>query len=333
MLWRSSDRVGTLLRSLVADLPAALRAIVRWFCLAIRREANLGADQCNTLNSPVVLVPDPLIYDQYYLMGLGLPVTWDNPDIFIFRGGVPVAPSDLEADTTYQVVARVWNNSTAAPVAGLPVAFSYLSFGIGTVSHPIGQTAVNLGVKGGPDQPAFAFMSWTTPAVAGHYCIQANLKPASDANWNNNLGQENTHVAAAQSPAIASFALRNDTDRRQRYEFRADAYGLVALAPCPPGDGTTGIATGASLRARLAALSGQPSGQPVPLPAGWQVTLDPASPELAPDEEIAVQATVEPPIGFTGTQAVNIHAFRTQAGWATAPAILAGGLTVNVSST
>ena len=45
-----------------------------------------------------------------------------------------------------------------------------------------------------------------------------------------------------------------------------------------------------------------------------------------------MQATVDPPAGFTGAQAINVHAFRTQAGWAAAPAILAGGLTLNVSA-
>jgi hypothetical protein len=112
-------------------------------------------------------VPDPLIYDQYYLMSLGLPISWENPDISIWLGGAPVAPSGLESDTTYEVVARIWNNSIDAPIAGLQVVFSYLSFGVGTQSNPIGQTTVNLGVKGGPDQPAFAFMPWTTGTRAG----------------------------------------------------------------------------------------------------------------------------------------------------------------------
>jgi hypothetical protein len=318
-----------ILRGLTAGLPAALRALARWLCRAIRRQGNSGTDQCATLNSPVVLLPDPLIYDQYYLMSLGLPVTWDNPDIFIFSGGAPVSPSDLQAGTTYDVVARIWNNSAAAPVADLGVAFSYLSFGIGTVSHPIGQTVVNLDVKGGPGQPAFAFMSWTTPSVPGHYCIQVLLEPASDANWGNNLGQENTQVAAAQSPAVTTFALRNDTGQRQRYELRVDAYSLPPQPPCPAAGGPPGPV---SLPERLAQLSRQHAGEPVPLPAGWQVTLDPGSPELEAAEEITVQVTAQPPAGFTGTQAINVNAFRAQSGWDAAPVIAAGGLTLNVSA-
>ena len=32
-----------------------------------------------------------MIYDQYYLTGLGLAVTWDNPDIQLYLNGSPVS--------------------------------------------------------------------------------------------------------------------------------------------------------------------------------------------------------------------------------------------------
>lgn len=321
-----------MLRGLIVGLPAALRALLRRLCSIHCRQIRPGTDQCNTLNSPVVRIPDPLIYDQYYLMSLGLPITWDNPDISIWLGGAPVSPSSLEADTTYTVVARIWNNSLDAPIAGLPVIFSYLSFGIGTQSHPIGQTKVNLGVKGGPDQPAFASMAWTTPAVAGHYCIQVKLDPASDANWNNNLGQENTHVAATSSPAVSSFDLRNDTDQRQTYEFRVDSFTLGALPPCPPPQGAGTVPQQVNLLSRLAYLATQPGGRPTPLPAGWQVTIAPEHPQLAASEEVSVQITIEPPAGFSGSQVVNIHAFRTELDGRAVGPILAGGVTYTVNA-
>jgi hypothetical protein len=320
------------LRALIRDFPAALRAVVRRLCAFIHRRIRPRGKHCDTLNSPVVRLPDPLIYDQYYLMSLGLPITWDNPDISIWQGGIPVAPSDLEADTTYTVVARIWNNSLYAPIAGLPVLFSYLSFGVGTVAHPIGHTTVNLGVKGGPDQPAFASMAWTTPAVAGHYCIQVRLEPAADANWNNNLGQENTHVAAAHSPALANFDLRNDTDRAQRYEFRADAYTLGPLPPCPPSSAPGQGQTPAGLPARLAYLSTQPQGRARPLPSGWQVTLTPERPQLSASEQISVQVTIEPPAGFSGSQVINVHAFRAAVDGSAIGPVLAGGMTYTVST-
>ena len=103
--------------------------------------------------------PDPLIYDQYFLMSLGLAVTWDNPDIELRRGDVLVSSSEILPDTDYEIVARIWNGSTDAPIVNLPVYFSYLEFGIGTIAHKIDggrPTYVDLGVKGGPDCPAFA---------------------------------------------------------------------------------------------------------------------------------------------------------------------------------
>jgi hypothetical protein len=268
-----------------------------------------------------------MIYDQYYLMSLGLPVSWTNPDIAIFQNGVEVSPSDLTAATTYQVVARIWNGSTDAPVAGLPLSFSYLSFGIGTQSNPIGETAVNLGVLGGPDQPAFATMDWTTPATPGHYCIQVLLMPASDSNWSNNLGQENTHVALAQSPASTSFQLRNDTRLPQRYRFQADGYTIPELPPCPP----ELVSIKPDLASRVAAVQQSAAGTEVPLPEGWSVIIDPQTPTLDPAEEITVNVTIEPPDTFAGTEVVNIHAFRIPARQHNGVPVLAGGVTFNVT--
>ena len=93
-------------------------------------------------------------------MSQGLVVTWDNPDIALYRNGALVPSSQLASDTEYEIVARIWNNSTDAPVAMLPVVFSYLSFGIATLSHPIGSDTVNLGVKGGQNHPAFGHVKW-----------------------------------------------------------------------------------------------------------------------------------------------------------------------------
>lgn len=299
-----------ILHGIIFGLCTSLHAVCKWIHLLITGKLAIGAGQCNTLHSPVVIVPDPLIYDQYYLSSLGLPISWDNPDISIWQNGVQVSPSDLTANTTYQVVARIWNNSTAAPVAALRVVFSYLSFGIGTQSHPISQTTVNLGVKGGPNQPAFATVAWTTPTVPGHYCIQVSLEPASDANWSNNLGQENTQVAMAHSAAVSTFELRNNTDERQAYEFRLDAFQIAEPPPCPPSQNGTFRPELVTLPARLGSLSTQPGLQPTPLPPEWQVTIMPARPVLAPKEQITVQVAIEPPASFAGMQTVNIHAFQ-----------------------
>ena len=170
-------------------------------------------------------------------MSLGLPVTWDNPDIYIYDGTTLVDPHDLHANTTYTVVARIWNNSPDVPVINLGVIFSFLSFGMGTQSNPVGSTAVDLAAKGLPGCPAFAYMSWTTPAALGHYCLQVLLEPPDDTNWLNNLGQRNTDVAQPQSPAVFTFAVGNHIAPRTRnVRFKVDAYTIpLPCARAAPG--------------------------------------------------------------------------------------------------
>src|SRR5919109_274282 len=133
-------------------------------------------------------------------MKLGLAVTWDNPDIELRRGGIAVPSSSTDPDTDYEIVARIWNGSTNAPIARMPIEFSYLDFGMGAISRKIGTTKVDLGVKGGPGCPAFAVMPWHTPATPGHYCIQVQFAWIDDANPLNNLGQENLVIGYAHSP-------------------------------------------------------------------------------------------------------------------------------------
>ena len=127
-----------------------------------RYEASSSPD-CQHVPPHLHPQPDPMIYSQQYLMSQGLAVTWQNPDVAIFQGGVPVDPDSLTPNTVYEVVARVWNTSTNAAAIQMPVRFSYLSFGIGTKDNPIGTTKVNLGARGAPDCPTFAYISWTTP--------------------------------------------------------------------------------------------------------------------------------------------------------------------------
>lgn len=308
-------------------LIALCRGLIALLCNRPRRRSTSNRDQagnagpCAPLNSPVLVHPDPLIYDQYYLARLGLAVTWDNPDIQLFHQGTPVSSSELTPATEYQVVARIWNGATDAPVAALPVEFSYLSFGVGAASHPIGWTTVDLGVKGGPNHPAFAVHSWTTPATPGHYCIQALLHPFDDANWDNNLGQENTQVGYAHSPANFTFTLRNDGTVRRSYTFDVDAYHLTPPAPCPPpahNQRRRKVASPGTIPVPSAHKKGQDA-----LPDNWRVSLDPAQPDLDVGEEITVHVTVDPPPDFTGEQKVNINAF--------SQGVLAGGVTLVVA--
>lgn len=267
---------------------------------------------CIPINNPAFVRPDPMIYDQYYLTSLGLAVTWDNPDIQLYLNGAPVDSNQLLAGTTYEVVAQIWNNSTDAPVVGMPVAFSFLEFGVGTTSVPIGSTQVDLGVKGGPNCPTYATMPWTTPTTPGHYCIQVLLQPADDTNPQNNLGQENTNVGTAHSPAVFTFTLRNNTEKQQTYNFALDAYVPGTPDPC----GATNSAKDRSARIARHRRGMQP------VPPGWQITMVPQTPTLDPDQSTVITVTAAPPAGFTGNQVVNVNAFHSSG--------LAGGVTLTV---
>jgi hypothetical protein len=291
-----------------------LCAAIRRICEQSRGEKIKPRQRCIPINNPAFVQPDPLIYDQYYLTSLGLAVTWDNPDIQLYLNGAPVSSSLLQPATTYEIVAQIWNNSTDAPVAALPVSFSYLEFGVGTVSIPIGSTTVNLGVKGSSKCPAYATMPWTTPAIPGHYCLQALLEPFDDSNFNNNLGQENTNVGTAQSPAVFTLTLRNDTRRTQSYRFEVDAYNPGTPDPC---EGTT-----IDAKTRNARLARHRRGSQ-PLPAGWQVKIEPEGPSLAPGQSIPLTVTATPPAGLTGNQPLNVNAFHAGG--------IAGGVTLTVN--
>ena len=68
-----------------------------------------------------------MTYTQRYLREQGLAVTWDNPDIQLYREGVAVSSTLLEAGTEYEIGAQIWNNSTSVP-AGSGEALCKSSF-------------------------------------------------------------------------------------------------------------------------------------------------------------------------------------------------------------
>lgn len=337
-----------LLKRLFELLIAALLAILyRWIpalCALIRellahcriararkrlpdRQGKAAPSPCVPISDPAYKRPDPLIYSQYFLMGQGLAVTWDNPDIVLERNGLPVSSADLQPDTEYEIVARVWNNSTEAPVVGLPVLFSFLSFGVGTVSNFIGKTHVNLGVKGGSDHPAFARMKWRTPAQAGHYCLQVLLEWLDDLNPDNNLGQENTTVAEAHSPAAFLFTLRNDARERHAFRFEVDTYVIPHRPECgrqPPREEKPKDDP-SMMRMRPGTVHQVPAEHDrrhYPLPPGWTVSFSPETVVLDHDQSVPIQVTVTPPPEFSGSKRLNIHAFHEHG--------LAGGVTVEI---
>jgi hypothetical protein len=259
-------------------------------------------DGCGVISHPSFHRPDPLIYSQKYLLSLGLAVTWDNPDIVLLKNGVIVSEGDLLPNTEYEIRATIWNNSFDAPVVGLIVDFSFMSFGAATVTHPIGTKAVNLGVKGGANHPAFASMMWTTPP-AGHYCILVELKWIDDVNPNNNLGQNNVNVVEAHSPATFIFQLRNDTDKNRVYSFAVDTYTLPEQKDCPEK-----LEKRRDNATRWKEIQGLHNRANYQLPPDWTVAINPPQAALIPGEEAQIEVNVTPPAAFTGEKAINVHA-------------------------
>jgi hypothetical protein len=318
----------TLIRALVYDAPSAFVALWRHlFRLLVAWKARRSLTKwqrrsaksdCVPIREPAFHRPDPLIYSQQFLMQQRLAVTWNNPDIVLRRGGSDVSSEELQPDTEYEIVARIWNGSTDASVIGLPVTFSYLSFGIGTQSHDIGQVTVDLGVKGGPQHPAFASMKWTTPSE-GHYCIQVLLEWFDDLNPNNNLGQENTTVGKAQSPVSFTFKLRNASNASDEFRFEVDTYQIPQPLPCSPEQTETGVTNEIEIKeARLR----RHYREIYPLPANWSVEIEPEELSLDAEEEVDIRIVVTPPDNFRGRQPINVNAFNRLG--------LAGGVTLFV---
>jgi hypothetical protein len=281
-----------------------LEEFCTWMKLSHSEQTSLQ-DKCAHFDHPALHQPDPCIYSQQYLMSLGLPVTWDNPDISLLLNGVVVPETDLVPATDYEIQATIWNNSYDAPVVGLRVEFSFLSFGASTVSTPIGAVYVNLGVKGGPNCPALAKMPWKTPATPGHYCIQVNILWADDANPNNNLGQNNIDVVAIHSPANFTFRLRNNTDTSNNYVFEVDTYAIPTQPDCPAALTSADRGNFAQRMERIKAIHNKAN---FPIPAGWTVDIVPPAVSIAPGNEIDIAVNISPAAGFTGTTPFNVNA-------------------------
>jgi hypothetical protein len=276
----------------------------------IRKASN---SKCNPLRHPNYHRPDPLIYSQGYLKKQGLAVTWNNPDIQLYLNGNPVSSHALQPETVYEIRARCWNASYDAPVVGMPVRFSFLSFGAGAASNPIGHTFVSLGVIGGSDNPNFASVPWKTPAGAGHYCIQVRLEWGDDSNPGNNMGQENTNVVKAQSPAAFDFMVRNDDRRGHHFRIETDVYTLPPLLDCAE--------VRKQGRRKEEIIRERHGEKNFPVPPGWIIQYDAATFDLAPGHERTVQVKVEPPGDFKGEQAINFNVLDERD-------LLTGGVTV-----
>jgi hypothetical protein len=170
--------------------------LLRIWC-TLTREKTPEGDPCVTIPGHLLHKPDPCIYDQFLLMQLNQPVTWDNPDVRIFLGGVEQYTYNLTADTRYDLEITVHNSSRDKPALGTTVYIRWVEFGAGgQTRHVIDTLTADVplwpGVSVVPTQ-------WRTPATPGHYCIEVELQHPDDGNPSNNVGWNNTQVHAAHS--------------------------------------------------------------------------------------------------------------------------------------
>ncbi|MEP7111053.1 MAG: hypothetical protein ABI760_23860 [Ferruginibacter sp.] len=305
-----------------------VQGILRKFCWKKDALPKGGGSEGHPPSKPVYVPPriykrpDPMIYCQSYLMSKGIAVTWDNPDIQLFDGAVPVPSHDLLPGKKYTIQARIFNGSTDAAAVNMLVRFHYLNFGIGTINNYIGQALVDVPVKGAGGLPAIATYQWTTPVTPGHYCIQVELVWPDDANPGNNLGQENVNVKKLNSPnASFSFMLRNDAVFARKIRLQADSYALPPKEPCPPN----------SMKLPRYREDHEPDPYArhrlhlYPFPENWQLEYLPGNEfQLAPGEEQEVTLKVTAFDGFTGRQVINVNAFDGE--------ILIGGVTLYAHS-
>jgi hypothetical protein len=117
------------------------------WCILTREQKRPGGDPCVVVPGHLIRKPDPCIYSQFLLMQLNQPVTWDNPDVAIFRNGVEQYTYGLVADTDYEVRVTVHNASRDKPANGTQVKVQWIEFGAGAqIRHPIADLPANVPV-------------------------------------------------------------------------------------------------------------------------------------------------------------------------------------------
>jgi hypothetical protein len=206
-----------------------------------------GEKDCGRIPEPYVRRPDPCIYSQFYLAAQGLPVTWNNPDIWLAPASNPTAiePDSyhLHADTDYVVSVRAHNASTDAAI-GVRVQLVYRPWSFNSpdlipVETDAAGHEVFRFVNIAPMGFAIAQFKWRTPKVdpgqQAHFCIQARLSHPLDTNPANNVGQENTDVYGAALGPVApgdivplEVPLYNPERQAQVFRFRWDRYEIDA---------------------------------------------------------------------------------------------------------
>ena len=235
----------------LAILPAFLLRLWEWLCALLKR-GNLYPEEsespCGRVPESVVRRPDPCIYSQRLLQSQGLPVTWNNPDIWVARADDPtnIEPDSyhLIEDTDYIVSVRAHNASTDAAI-GVRVRLNYRPWSFNSPDLvPVetdsnGDEVVQFVHIGPIPASAIAQFRWHTPKLDAdqakkHFCLQASVYHPLDTNPDNNMGQENTNVWQSANPGHVApgqvvqvpVPLFNRAKREEEFRFEALRYAV-----------------------------------------------------------------------------------------------------------
>lgn len=227
-----------------------LLRIWEWL-MALLKRRNLYPEEpeepCGRLPEAVVRRPDPCIYSQRLLQSQGLPVTWNNPDIWMARADNPgnIEPDSyhLTDDTDYIVTVRI-HNASIDPAIGVRVRLNYRPWSFNSpdlvpVEADANGNEVFQFVDVGPMASSLVQFNWHTPPIptgqdVKHYCLQASLYHPMDVNTSNNMGQENTNVYRSENPGFVAAGqeieletpLFNHARRAQQFRFEALKYEI-----------------------------------------------------------------------------------------------------------
>ena len=255
--------IVAVLRAIFLPLFILLLLLLRfleWLWALLRRRDLYPEEKgkpCGKIPEAIIRRPDPCLYSQRLLRSQNLPVTWNNPDIWVARADDPTAiePDSyhLVDDTDYIVTVRVHNASTD-PAIGVRVRLNYRPWSFNSPDlvpvetdtngdevvrfvhvPPLSSVPVTPGAP--PVSPLLAQFLWHTPKLDPgqghrHFCLQASLFHPLDVNTANNMGQENTNVYSSANPGPAApgqtvtvtVPLFNLARRQQRFVFEAQAY-------------------------------------------------------------------------------------------------------------
>ena len=320
LLIASLEFIVALLRVLllpVLALVAIIVHLIECLCRLWKKSTLFEEEQdeaCPPLPEQVVRRPDPCIYSQAYLQAQGLPVTWDNPDIWLAPAANPnaVEPDSfhLKADTDYIVNARVHNAATDLAL-GVQVRMFFRHWSINAPDFaPVERDGLGNEVVRHVDvDPMGATVTqfrWRTPVVPPgeqrHYCLQARLWHPMDVNPDNNVGQENTNVYAANPGHIdpgelveVEVPLHNTTRLAQRYRFEPSLY---AIDPKPAHQLKLAVNRGVAqmkLSARIANLV--PTLHPKPVDGGIPPAPPSPEPPTGSGDDVLRAAAAQPRAG------------------------------------